>query len=156
MITSANGDDTPATNIVVGMRFPSAQIVRFCNAKAMQLAKALTSNGRWWVVVFAGDIWTSMASTRLLKLAEYLRDGPVQKFTAKTADVDSFIKLLVVLSDKRVKIEQEMIPEYFWPETGKWGIRDLHKTFVDDLLKFRTWGGLQEVMVLILGMVRLR
>jgi hypothetical protein len=25
-----------------------------------------------------------------------------------------------------------MIHLHFWPVTGKWGIRDLHKTYVDD------------------------
>jgi phenol 2-monooxygenase len=134
MITSADEKgSTLATNIVVGMRFPSAQVVRFCDAKAMQLAKALPSDGRWRVVVFAGDIGTSMASSRLLKLAEYLRSGPVRKYTRHGADIDSFLEPLVVLSGRRVDFEQEMIPDYFWPETGKWKIRDLHKTFVDDM-----------------------
>lgn len=121
-----------ATNIVVGMRFPSAQVVRFCDAKAMQLAKALASDGRWRVMIFAGDIRKSTASTRLLKLAQYLRDGPVRKFTREAADIDSFIEPLVVLSGQRVEIEQEQIPEYFWPATGKWRTRDLHKIFIDD------------------------
>lgn len=121
-----------AANIVVGMRFPSAQVVRFCDAKAMQIAKALPSDGRWRVVIFAGDIRTSAASTRLLKLADYMRDGPVQIYTPKSADIDSFIEPLVVLSGQRVNIEQEQVPAYFWPSTGKWKVRDLHKTFIDD------------------------
>lgn len=40
----------------VGMRFPSAQVVRFCDCKAVQLQGVLRSDGRWRVVVFAGDI----------------------------------------------------------------------------------------------------
>lgn len=38
----------------------------------------------------------------------------------------------MVLSGKRIEIEQEQIPEYFQPITGKWQIRDLHKVFIDD------------------------
>ena len=121
-----------ATNIVVGMRFPSAQVVRFCDAKAMQLAKALPSDGRWRVIIFAGDLRATVASTRLLKLAEYLECGLVRKFTPETANIDSFIEPLLVLSGERVCIEQADIPEYFWPATGRWKIRDLHKTFIDD------------------------
>jgi len=54
-----------------------------------------------------------------------------------------------VLSSKFPETEQESIPGYFWPKSGKWNIRgmppphissiialtntiDLHKTFVDD------------------------
>ena len=133
MITSADEKASLlATNIVVGMRFPSAQVVRFCDAKAMQLAKALPSDGRWRVIIFAGDIRTTQASRRLLKLAEYLKCGLIPKFTPETADIDSFIEPLLVLSGERVSTEQADIPEYFWPATGKWKIRDLHKTFIDD------------------------
>lgn len=55
-----------------------------------------------------------------------------------------------MLSSKFQETEQESIPDYFWPKSGKWDIRgiytshlspptiglthlpDLHKTFVDD------------------------
>lgn len=57
-----------ATNILVGMRFPSTQVVRFCDAKAMQLVKALPADGRWRFVVFAGDIGDANAADRLEKV----------------------------------------------------------------------------------------
>lgn len=56
----------------------------------------------------------------------------------------------MVLTGERVKVEQEQIPDFFWPETGKWGMRgnifparlpillvltptqDLHKIYIDD------------------------
>jgi phenol 2-monooxygenase len=44
-----------AMGVTVGMRFPSAQVIRFCDCKAMQLLKVLVSDGRWRVVVFGGD-----------------------------------------------------------------------------------------------------
>lgn len=60
-------DSTPsvALNLKVGMRFPSAQVVRYCDALKMQLAKALPSDGRWRIVVFAGDIRQDAASRKL-------------------------------------------------------------------------------------------
>ncbi len=54
-----------ATGLTVGMRFPSAQVVRFCDAKAMQLIRAFPADGRWRIVVFAGDIRTSRSGERL-------------------------------------------------------------------------------------------
>ena len=54
-----------ATNLPVGMRFPSVQVVRFCDALAMQFVTALPSDGRWRIVVFAGDIREAAAGQRL-------------------------------------------------------------------------------------------
>ncbi|CAG5180942.1 uncharacterized protein ALTATR162_LOCUS9514 [Alternaria atra] len=46
--------------------------------------------------------------------------------------IDSVIEPVLVLSSKFLQTEQDRIPDYFWPKSGKWGIRDLHKTYVDD------------------------
>ncbi|OBT98270.1 hypothetical protein VE01_03135 [Pseudogymnoascus verrucosus] len=123
-----------ATNLIVGMRFPSAQVVRFCDAKAMQLVKALPSDGRWRIVIFAGDINEPSSATRLEELGAYLYSsgGPVKSHTPASADIDSFIEPIVVLSGKRINTVQEQIPDCFWPITGKWKMRDLHKVYFDD------------------------
>jgi phenol 2-monooxygenase len=57
------------SNVTVGMVFPSAQVVRFCDAKAMQLVKGLPANGRWYVVVFAGDVSKPEIAARLEKVS---------------------------------------------------------------------------------------
>lgn len=135
IITSAGKSKQElATGLVVGMRFPSAQLVRFCDARAMQLVRALPADGRWRVVIFVGLVGNERGLGRLGKLAEFLesKEGPVRRFTLPDRDVDSFVEPIVVFHGERVKLEQEQIPEYFWPTTGKWRMRDLHKTFVDD------------------------
>ena len=123
-----------AKNLVVGMRFPSAQVVRFCDAKVMQLSKALHADGRWRVVIFAGDLKKKHAENLLRKLGDYLdsQSGPVRRFTLEGADIDSLIEPIVVLHGDRHLMEQEQLHRYFWPATGKWKMVDLHKTFVDD------------------------
>jgi phenol 2-monooxygenase len=69
MITNAKGSTQElAKNVTVGMRFSSAQAVRFCDARAMQIAKALQSNGRWRVIVFGGDILNPESRYRLEKV----------------------------------------------------------------------------------------
>jgi phenol 2-monooxygenase len=55
-ITIGGKGDGVAKGITVGMRFPSAQVIRFCDCKAVQLLSVLRSTGAWRVVVFAGDI----------------------------------------------------------------------------------------------------
>ncbi|KFY62198.1 hypothetical protein V496_04707 [Pseudogymnoascus sp. VKM F-4515 (FW-2607)] len=134
-ITNAKSStESLATNLPVGMRFPSAQVVRFCDAKAMQLVKALPADGRWRIVIFGGDITEPANATRLEELGAYLYSptGPVHKYTHASADIDSFIEPIVVLSGQRVKIVQSQIPACFWPATGKWKMQDLHKVYFDD------------------------
>ncbi|KAI1611996.1 phenol 2-monooxygenase [Exophiala viscosa] len=134
-ITSADASSQGlADGIVVGMRFPNAQVVRFCDAKAMPLVQTLKADGRWRVLFFAGKIRQPATLARLEKIAQYLDSthGPMRKYTSRAADIDSFIEPIVIFSGDRVELEQEQIPKLFWPETGKWKMRDLHKTFVDD------------------------
>ncbi|KAG4411042.1 hypothetical protein IFR04_015817 [Cadophora malorum] len=135
IITSSESSRSDlAKGLTVGMRFPSAQVVRFCDAKAMQLVRALPADGRWRIIIFAGSVGDERGVERLVKLASFLASekSPVRRFTLPNADIDSFIEPIVIFHGKRVEMEQEQIPEYFWPVTGKWGMRDLHKTFVDD------------------------
>ena len=58
-------DKELAANITVGMRFPTAQVVRFADAKAMQLVNGMPATGAWYVVVFAGDVSEEKAAARL-------------------------------------------------------------------------------------------
>ncbi|EAQ88712.1 hypothetical protein CHGG_05331 [Chaetomium globosum CBS 148.51] len=62
-------DNEIVSKVTVGMAFPSAQVVRFCDAKAMQLVKGLPANGRWYVVVFAGDVSKPEIAARLEKVS---------------------------------------------------------------------------------------
>lgn len=54
-----------ATNITVGMRLPSAQVVRYCDSKPTQLAKALKSDGRWRIIAFTRDLTIAGNQQRL-------------------------------------------------------------------------------------------
>lgn len=67
--SSATSDQAMAPGISVGMRFPSAQVVRYYDARAVQLVTALPSDGRWRVVVFAGDGTSQAAVQRLGKVS---------------------------------------------------------------------------------------
>lgn len=56
------------------------------------------------------------------QLAKYL-EGMTRRFTPSGADVDSIIEPILVLSSKFLETQQESIPDYFWPVSGKWSIR---------------------------------
>jgi phenol 2-monooxygenase len=69
IITSAErSEQEVAENLPVGMRFPRSQVVRFCDAREVQFAKALAADGRWRIVIFAGDLNNSTSAERLDKV----------------------------------------------------------------------------------------
>ncbi|CAK7214606.1 hypothetical protein SEUCBS140593_002238 [Sporothrix eucalyptigena] len=120
-----------ASGVTVGMRFPSAQVVRLGDARAMQLVRALPCHSQWNIVVFSGDILQEKALQRLNKTASEL-EAVVQQFTPDGADADSVIQSVLVVSSKRQSVQQEQIPPLFTPTTGQWRIKNLDKSFADD------------------------
>ncbi|ODM14462.1 hypothetical protein SI65_10084 [Aspergillus cristatus] len=134
-ITSAVDESARlASNVTVGMRLPSAQVVRYCDSQPMQLAKSLKSDGRWRVMAFTGDLTVSRNQKRLNAacLFPFSNDSPVKTFTPPGSDADSIIETILVGHGKRHVVELEQIPECFYPSTGKNQVRDLHKIFYDD------------------------
>ncbi|KAF9630473.1 hypothetical protein BFW01_g1035 [Lasiodiplodia theobromae] len=76
------------------------------------------------------ESWTKLFKTgndavTAQELADTLggSDGIVSNLTPKGADLDSVIETIVVLSGKRHDLEQDDIPEYFRPTTGKMQIQ---------------------------------
>ncbi|GFP59706.1 FAD-dependent monooxygenase terD [Trichoderma asperellum] len=130
-ISPSTTDKDLARNVVVGMRFPSAQVVRFCDARPMQLMAALPADSRWHVVIFAGDVLQQAAAVQLAKVAAELQNM-IYMFTPTGQDADTVIQGVLVLASKRIEVEQKVIPDVFTPETGEWKIKNLQKIFVDD------------------------
>lgn len=63
-------DESLARGVIVGMRFPSAQVVRFCDARPMQLVAALPADSRWHAIVFSGDILQQTVAAKLFKVRQ--------------------------------------------------------------------------------------
>ncbi|KAE9977476.1 hypothetical protein BLS_001379 [Venturia inaequalis] len=141
MITNAKGSTQDlAKNVTVGMRFPSAQVVRFSDARAMQIAKALQATGQWRLIVFAGDILQGTSLKRLNALAAGLISSktlaPLLSLTKRKPS--RTLEPLLVLDGKRVAIDDAVvdgtlkIPELFTLPDGEWELTFCHKIFVDD------------------------
>jgi phenol 2-monooxygenase len=67
------GRDGLAKDVVVGMRFPSAQVIRLADCKAVPLQSVLKSDGRWRIVIFGGDINHPEHKARLAKVCTPFR-----------------------------------------------------------------------------------
>lgn len=122
IVWPGDGAREKASKLVVGMRFPSAQVVRFSDARVYQLLSLLRSDGRWRVVVFDGDIQDEQVRSRLNKVSASL-EVLVRDFTPDGDDVDSFIEPLLVLRSKRTEVDVSQVPEAFKPITGPYKIR---------------------------------
>ncbi|KAJ3495645.1 hypothetical protein NLG97_g3246 [Lecanicillium saksenae] len=117
-----------AKGITIGMRFPSAPVLRFSDGKPTQLSQALPSDGRWHVVVFSRrDIW----SHGLRLVADKLRTV-CQTYTPDGSDEDSAINAVLVLS-KTPAADSEPLnpPSLFCPTQGKLKLKSHNKVFVD-------------------------
>ncbi|KAJ5728159.1 hypothetical protein N7493_004489 [Penicillium malachiteum] len=123
-----------ASKIAVGMRLPSTQVVRYCDSKPLQLMSRLISDGRWRILIFAGDLSVEENRAKLDTIGSYLtsEDGPVCTYTPPSNDIDSLMELIVVGHGKRHDVELEQIPECFYPVTSKNQTKDLHKIYYDD------------------------
>ncbi|KAF2399108.1 phenol 2-monooxygenase [Trichodelitschia bisporula] len=129
-----------AKNVTVGMRFPSAQVVRFSDARAKQLARHLQADGRWRIIVFGGDVDNADCQERLEKFSDFLtsKSSPIVKFTPRGADPDEFIEPVLVLCGSRRNLDDNVvnerwsIPEVFYPVKKPFQMRDPHKVYVDD------------------------
>lgn len=79
-ITTALEDTQLASNVVVGMRLPSAQVVRFCDSKPLQLMTALKSDGRWRIMAFVGDLAVAGNREKLNKVSYALGNFVARQF----------------------------------------------------------------------------
>ncbi|KIV99271.1 uncharacterized protein PV09_09040 [Verruconis gallopava] len=129
-ITNAAGSaPTLAKNVTVGMRLPSAQVVRLSDAKAVPLAKLLQSNGRWRVVVFAGNPLVADMLSRLERFASEL---------ASAGHSHELVEPILVLSGSRTAIDDAVVekriqvPAVFKPREGEYSLAYHHKIVVDD------------------------
>lgn len=111
------------SQLVVGMRFPSAQVVRYSDAKVLQLLSVIKSDRRWRVVVFAGNLVHGKDVRAQLETVDASLAALVEGLTPLGGDVDSVVECLLVVKTKRTDIELEHIPDVFKPVTGPHNIR---------------------------------
>lgn len=133
VVWPARGDEPDkkkkGLQLVVGMRFPSAQVVRFSDARVFQLLSVLHSDRRWRIVVFDGDVQEEDVRCRLARVGTAL-ERLIRDFTPEDADLDSFIEPLLVLKSKRTEADISQVPEAFKPITGPHRIRSEPLCFV--------------------------
>lgn len=122
-----------ASNCKIGMRFPSYQVLNQSDARPLQFQEMLPSNGKWRIVVFAGDISQPDILAKYTALgAEENLPAIIRRYTPSSAKVDSVIEVLTLHAAKRHDVELLSLPEIYHPFDEKVGW-DYWKVFVDDV-----------------------
>ncbi|CAG8978326.1 hypothetical protein HYALB_00005912 [Hymenoscyphus albidus] len=118
-----------ASGIKVGVRMPSFQVLNQADARPWPFQQLLRSDGRFRVVVFAGDVLSEGQMGRVRRLGERLL-GVLRSFTMKGGDLYEVFDVLTVHSATRTGIEFLDFPEALRPFAGEMGW-DYDKIFVD-------------------------
>lgn len=128
------GKQELAGNIKLGMRFPSFQVLNQSDARPWHFGQFLKSDGRFRIIVFAGNLQDEKQSKRLQCFGESLAkpDSVIRRFTPTAKPIDSVIEILVIHSAPRRKVELLDLHEIFHPFDEKRGW-DYEKVFVDDV-----------------------
>ncbi|KAF7510148.1 hypothetical protein GJ744_007047 [Endocarpon pusillum] len=127
------GKQDLAGGIQIGMRMPSFQVLNQADARPWQFQELLKSNGRWRVVVFAGDLRDAEQWARLTSLGEALaQPSTLLSRCNSRAGPNSVIEVLTIHSAPRTAIALLHLPDIFHPFSEREGW-DYWKVFVDDL-----------------------
>lgn len=115
------------------MRIPSFKVLNQSDARPSHLQELLPSNGRWRILLFAGDLSTPSSQQRLQTLGAQLAAPTsfLNRYTPATAPIDSVIEILTIHSGPRTGLELLDLHAVFhpWSEEHGW---DYWKVFVDD------------------------
>lgn len=123
-----------ATGLPVGMRFNSFKVLNQADARPWHFQERLKANGRFRLVLFAGDILDPEQKRRVDAFCARLEapEGFLRRVTPAGKKIDSVVEVLTIHSAKRTETELlRDFPEILHPldEHTGW---DYEKVFVDD------------------------
>ncbi|KAI9896356.1 hypothetical protein N3K66_008528 [Trichothecium roseum] len=123
-----------ATGLPIGMRFNSFKVLNQACARPWHFQERLKADGRFRVVLFAGDILDPAQKARVDNFCAALDDpaGFLRRVTPQGAKIDSVIEVLTIHSSKRTDTELlRDFPEILHPLDKSLGW-DYNKVYVDD------------------------
>jgi phenol 2-monooxygenase len=124
-----------ARGFEIGTRFHSAPVIRYWDAKRVQLGHAIKADGRWRVLAFAGADDPGSTRSRLARLCEFLAESPespVRKYTSPDADIDTVIDVRGIVQRDHRELAADLIPSLLVPNKGRYGLRDYEKLYCSE------------------------
>jgi 2-polyprenyl-6-methoxyphenol hydroxylase-like FAD-dependent oxidoreductase len=132
LLTGESTHQHLAQGLQIGTRFHSAPVVRIGDGKQVQLGSTLLADGRWRLMVFAGQGDRAEADSAVGKLCSYLtqsHDSPLKRYTPAGADIDAVFDVRAVFQQSHHTLAVTAMPELLFPPKGKYGLRDYEKAF---------------------------
>ena len=121
-----------ASGLPIGKRFHSAPVVRIGDGNHVQLGETLLADGRWRLIVFAGQDDAGCPGSPVAKLCEFLSespDSPIRRCTPTGADIDTVIDVRAVFQQSHHQLHLTDLPALLFPPKGRYGLRDYEKAF---------------------------
>lgn len=125
-----------AQNIIIGSHFESQMVLCYADAHATQFADRLVSNGRWRLIIFAGNVANPDQLQRVADLCDRLThdvESPIKKYTPPNADLNSVIEVLTLTSSPRRALPYSAFPELTRPLVGKFRYPTYDQIFSDEV-----------------------
>jgi hypothetical protein len=120
------GKQELASETKLGMRFPNFQVLNQADGRPWQFQQKLQSDGRFRIVVFAGNVANPQQNARLREFCQYLESSSFASHLVKDIDV------LTLHSSKRHDVELlRDFPDILHPFDAKMGW-DYDSIYVDD------------------------
>lgn len=119
----------------IGTRFHSAPVIRFADARPIQLGHVVKADGRWRPFLFAGEEDPLARTSEFFALCEFLAhsaQSPALKYTRGGDDIDSVIDVRAVFQQDHRELELAAMPALLLPRKGRHGLRDYEKLFCVD------------------------
>ncbi|KAI2791487.1 hypothetical protein POX_c04348 [Penicillium oxalicum] len=122
-----------ATNIVVGARFPNAQVLFQCDSRPCNLQQVLRSTGEWHMIVFGGDLLGGSQMRRVQRLGLRLSQDMFwsKRVNLNCDDRVGHIGAYLVHCAPRKSVDMMELPEIFRPFDQVTGF-DYWKVFADN------------------------
>lgn len=132
--TQVAGKQSLSSVIKIGTRMPSFQVINQADARPWHFQEILKSDGRWRIIVFAGNIKNPKQSARVHTLGEALAqpESFLRRCTPAEAAIDSVVEVLTIHSASRQEVELSDFHEAFHPFQKGIGW-DYWKVYVDDM-----------------------
>lgn len=134
LVTSNASDQSLATGLPVGMRFNSFKVLNQADARPWHFQERLKADGRFRVVLFAGNILEASQKLRVDRFCARLDadDSFIRQGKSPEAAIDSVVEVLTIHSSKRTDTELlRDFPEILHPFDKSTGW-NYDKVFVDD------------------------
>jgi len=132
LLTGSTEHQDLAAGFCVGTRFHSAPVIRYADAKPMELGHTVEADGRFRLFAFEGTVEPD-AVWRLCENLSNEATSPILRFTPQGADIDSVIDLRVIFQSGHRELDRRKLHPLLLPQKGCYGLIDHEKVFCPDL-----------------------